>query len=32
MNDFIVLHYLQAAPRKKLKRIELAEKVGMTAS
>ena len=31
-NDFIVLYHLSNAPEKKLKRIELAEKVGLTAS
>lgn len=31
-NDFIVLYHLNNAPEKKLKRIELAEKVGLTAS
>ncbi len=31
-NDFIVLYYLSKAPEKKLKRIELAEKVWLTAS
>ncbi|MDD3646157.1 MAG: MarR family transcriptional regulator [Candidatus Gracilibacteria bacterium] len=30
--DFIVLYYLNNAPENKLKRIELAEKVGLTAS
>ncbi len=32
LNDFIVLHYLNSASLWKLKRIELADKVGMTAS
>lgn len=31
-NDFIVLYHLNNTPDKKLKRIELAEKVGLTAS
>ncbi|MDD4151283.1 MAG: MarR family transcriptional regulator [Candidatus Gracilibacteria bacterium] len=31
-NDFIVLYHLNQAPENKLKRIELAEKVGLTAS
>ncbi len=31
-NDFIVLYHLNQAPEHKLKRIELAEKVGLTAS
>ncbi|MDD5213640.1 MAG: MarR family winged helix-turn-helix transcriptional regulator [Candidatus Gracilibacteria bacterium] len=31
-NDFIVLYHLNLAPEHKLKRIELAEKVGLTAS
>ncbi|NDK09113.1 hypothetical protein EOM39_07810, partial [Candidatus Gracilibacteria bacterium] len=30
-NDFIILHHLDNADGKKLKRIELAEKVGLTA-
>lgn len=31
-NEFIILHRLSEAPEKKLRRIDLAEKVGLTAS
>jgi len=31
-NDFMILFYLNAAPEQKLRRIDLAEKLGLTAS
>jgi len=31
-NDFLILHLLQQAPSEKLRRIDLADKIGLTAS
>lgn len=32
LNEFIILYYLDQAPDKKMRRIDLAEKIGLTAS